>query len=87
MALEFMSLLPPVRFNFVFALLLLIGLVACPTTVPIILTVNAFTASEQSLPASGGTVKLEWNVTGAKALKIEPNIGVVTGNRDRKSVV
>jgi hypothetical protein len=58
---------------------LLIGLVACPTTVPITLAVDAFTATEQTLPAGGGTVKLEWNVTGAQSLKIEPDVGVVTG--------
>jgi Bacterial Ig-like domain (group 2)/IPT/TIG domain len=80
MTLEFMSPLPSIRFNFAFALLLLIGLVACPTTVPITLAVDAFTASEQSLPAGGGTVRLEWNVTGAQSLKIEPDIGVVTGS-------
>jgi IPT/TIG domain len=80
MTLKFMSLFPSVRFHAFFALLLLIGLVACPTTVPITLAVDAFSASEQALPAGGGTVKLEWNVTGAQSLKIEPGIGLVTGS-------
>jgi predicted secreted protein len=37
-----------------------------------------FLATPSTLPAVGGSVQLEWNVLGATALRIDPDVGVVS---------
>lgn len=47
------------------------------TDVPVIVS---FSATPTSLPADGGTVRLDWTIQGAvDALGIEPGVGNVTG--------
>lgn len=89
-ALETMRPFFPVRFRIMLPLVLLLGLVACParesvgtesgvkaTTGEAI--ISSFTATPDTLPVGGGSLKLEWNVSGADTISID-QIGVVTGN-------
>ena len=57
---------------------LAVVLVACPTPPPTPPTITTFTATPTSLPVGGGTVELEWNVTGEATLNLE-GVGTVTG--------
>jgi hypothetical protein len=41
-------------------------------------TITTFTATPNSLPTSGGSVTLAWNVTGATSLSIDHAVGAVT---------
>jgi Bacterial Ig-like domain len=56
----------------------LILLCACPSQINP-LKIERFGATPSNLPSGGGNVTLEWNVTGASNLSIEPNIGTVSG--------
>ena len=61
--------------------LVLLALTACPSAaVPKPASIEGFTATPNTLPAGGGTVKLEWNVSNAQNILIGPNIGSVSGN-------
>ena len=48
---------------------------AAPVTAP---TIQSFTVSPTTVPATGDTVEFRWRTTGATSLAIEPGIGAVT---------
>jgi hypothetical protein len=64
--------------------LLSLTLVACPQPVEPIPSgkpvITSFTTTPASLPSSGGSSKLEWQVTGADSVSLDNGIGVVTGS-------
>jgi hypothetical protein len=63
--------------KFFVAVLLIGSLLACQQSTPP--TITTFKATPASLPAAGGTTKLEWSVSGATTLEIDGGVGVVTG--------
>jgi hypothetical protein len=75
------------KFGLVLGLLLMF-LSACGTSseVKTVPTINSFTATPESL-LSAGSVKLEWNVTGASSLSINQNVGTVTPNDNGSKTV
>ncbi len=63
------------RTPIILSLLLALILTACPTGP----SISSFTATPSSLPAGGGSVKLEWTTTNADSLSIDQGVGAVSG--------
>ncbi len=69
------------------SILLGLLLAACNTGSPASSpTINLFTATPASLPSGGGSVKLEWDVTGASSLDISGVGSVTPTNKGSKTV-
>jgi Tol biopolymer transport system component len=68
--------------SFASTLILALALVACPTGP----SISSFTATPSSLPAGGGSVKLEWTVSNADGLSIDQGVGAVSGTSTTVSV-